>query len=268
LKLEGLPGLWKENLSSIDSLLKKKQFRHEQSAVSASSIGTQFFCEMKVEQDFIHGEIETEEKTEGDILHRELLAMKPTTRKRILREIEEKRLVVASFPLAGEADGLVLIGVPDAVVFQEGRPTYLIELKTTRGDPSILFDGQRAQAVVYGLLLDEVGFDCSKLNLVVIKFRRMNPMQDEQKARFLDLLTRTLASGEKPDKLASGAGGHLVTHSFSYQRSEASRILTLTRGYWLEQRLPQPTSNPNKCRACEFRSVCPSSLYDSVNVHQ
>jgi CRISPR/Cas system-associated exonuclease Cas4 (RecB family) len=260
LNLAVLPRLWKENLSSINSLLEKKQFRHEVRAVSASSIGTQFFCEMKVEQDFLHGEIETEEKTEGDQLHRELLAMKPTTRKRLVEEIEEKKLVVASFPLAGEAEGLVLIGVPDAVVFQEARPTHVIELKTTRGDPSILFDSQRAQVVIYGLLLEEVGFDCTKLNLSVLKLRRATPMSEDEKVHFLDVTTRTLVSGENLSALASSKRGQLVSHSFIYRRDEATKILGMTRGYWLEDRLPQPTDNPNKCRACEFKNVCPSSL--------
>lgn len=257
---QAMPRNWKENLSSIQSLLEKKEFRHGIKAVSASSIGTQFFCEMKVEQGFVHGEIETEEKTQGDVLHEELLAMEPTTQKKLLDDIEKRKLVVASFPLAAEAEGLVLIGVPDAVIFQKGRPTHIIELKTTRGNASILYDGQRAQTVIYGLLLDQVGFDCGDLKLVVVKFRRQTPMTEKQKNQFLDRLTGALVSGKDLSTLASGADGQVVPHSFSYRRDEAVRVLSLTQGYWLEQRNPQSTSNPNKCRACEFRQICPSSL--------
>jgi hypothetical protein len=75
---------WKKNLASIPSLLEKKEYRHGVRAISASSIGTQYFCEVKLDQSYIHGEIETEEKTEGDVLHEELLAMKPTTQKTLL----------------------------------------------------------------------------------------------------------------------------------------------------------------------------------------
>lgn len=63
----------------------------------------------------------------------------------------------------------MLIGVPNAVIFQKGRPTYVVELKTTRGNASVLYNGQRAQTVIYGLLLDQVGFDCGNLELAVIK---------------------------------------------------------------------------------------------------
>ena len=251
---------WKENLSSIRPLLEKKEFRHGARAIPASSIGTQFFCEMKVEQSYVHGEIETEEKTEGDALHEELLAMRPTTQKRLLEDIAREKVVVASFPMAAEANGLVLIGVPDAVVFQDARPTHVIELKTTRGDASVLYDGQRAQTVIYGLLLDRVGFDCKRLNLMVVKLRRQAALSDEQKGKFLDVLTEALVSGRDLATVLPRAEGQVVPHSFAYQRDEAISVLNRTQGYWLGQRHAEPTSNPNKCRACEFRQMCPVSL--------
>lgn len=255
-----MPSDWKENMAAIPSLLEKGEFRNGARAVPASSIGVQYFCEVKLDQSYIHGEIETEEKAEGEVLHEELLAMEPTTRKTLLQDIEKRRLVVASFPLAAEAEGLVLVGVPDAVIFQKGKPTHVIELKTTRGDASILYDSQRAQTTIYGLLLDQVGFDCADLNLVVAKFSRQTPISEQEKSRFLDALTGALISNESLSTLASKADDHVVHHSFPYRKDEAVRILNLTRGYWLNQREARPTSNPNKCRACEFKRVCPSSL--------
>jgi len=43
--------------------------RHGVRLVVASGIGTQHYCEMKVEQQLIHGDIETESKLEGRRLH-------------------------------------------------------------------------------------------------------------------------------------------------------------------------------------------------------
>jgi hypothetical protein len=251
---------WMENLSSMGSLLEKKEFTHGARAIPASSIGTQFFCEMKVEQSYVHGEIDTEEKAEGDALHEELLAMRPTTQKRLLEDIAKEKVVVASFPMAAEANGLVLIGVPDAVVFQDARPTHVIELKTTRGDASVLYDGQRAQTMIYGLLLDGVGFNCERLNLMVVKLKRQAALSDEQKGRFLGAVTEALVSGRDLATVLPRGEGQAVAHSFVYQRDEAISVLNRTRGYWLGQRHAEPTSNPNKCRACEFRQMCPESL--------
>ena len=252
--------LWREKLLSIKDLLDEREFRHGVGAVPASSIGTQFFCEMKVEQGFIHGDVETEEKTEGEALHEQLLPMEQTTREKLLGDIERGRLVVASFAMAAPAMDLVLVGVPDAVIFQGGKPTHVIELKTTTGDPTILFDGQRAQTLVYGLLLDQVGFDCHGLELAVVKFRRQAPLSDEQKGAFLQKVTNTLVSGMDPGSIAAGSGGYVVTHLLAYSKEDALQVLERTEGYWLGKRGPVPAKNPNKCRACEFREVCPSSL--------
>src|SRR5215831_1024906 len=137
--------IWEERLKSVEATIRQRSFRNGVGAVPASSIGTQFFCEMKVEQGFIHGDVETEDKREGDALHEQLLPMERSTREKIVEDIESGRTVVASFALAAGVRDLVLVGVPDAVVFMGGKPTNVVELKTTRGDPSILYDGQRAQ---------------------------------------------------------------------------------------------------------------------------
>jgi hypothetical protein len=252
--------LWKERLLSFKGLIEGQEFRHGVGAVPASSIGAQFFCEMKVEQGFVHGEVETEEKTEGDALYEQLLPMEETSREKLLGDIEMGKLVVASFALAAQARDLVLVGVPDAVIFQRGRPTHVIELKTTRGDPLILFDGQRAQTLVYGLLLDQVGFECSGLKLVVVKFRRQAPLTDEEKSAFLHKLTTALVSGKNPGGITTDSRGHIVAHSLVYSKDDAMQVLSRTEGYWLGERAPIPATNPNKCRACEFKEVCPSSL--------
>ncbi len=251
---------WKERLASFESLLEEQRFRHGIGAIPASSIGTQFFCEMKVEQGYLHEEIKTEEKTEGEALHEQLLPMRRTTREKLLGDIEMGKLVVASFAMAARARDLVLVGVPDAVVFQGGRPTRVIELKTTRGDPLILFDGQRAQTLVYGLLLDQVGFDCGGLKLVVVKFRRQAPLSEVQKGAFLQKLTKILVAGKDPAGITTSLPGHVVTHMLAYSKGEALQMLNRTEGYWLMKRDAIPTMNPNKCRACEFREMCPSSL--------
>jgi hypothetical protein len=252
--------LWKERLLSFKGLIEGQEFRHGVGAVPASSIGAQFFCEMKVEQGFVHGEVETEEKTEGDALHEQLLPMEETSREKLFGDIEHGKLVVASFALAAQARDLVLVGVPDAVIFQRGRPTHVLELKTTQGDPLILFDGQRAQTLVYGLLLDQVGFDCGGLRLVVVKFRRQAPLSEDEKGAFLQKLTEVLISGVDTGSIATDSGGHIVAHSLAYSKDEALKVLSQTEGYWLGERAPIAATNPNKCRACEFKEVCPSSL--------
>lgn len=250
---------WKENIMSFKSLLEEKEFRNNVHAIAASTIGQQFFCEMKVELGHVHGEIETTEKREGDVLHSELLVMAKTTMEKIIGGIETKEIYGASFPMVAKFGDIILSGVPDAVVFQNGRPRFVVELKTTRGSTTIVFDGQKAQADVYGLLLDLIGFDCSNLKIVIVKFKKEAPLDTKQKSKFLSLLITGLLSG-RHQEFALASKNSVVVHISDYDREISSNVIGQTKGYWLKQREPISATNPKKCMSCEFNKICPSSL--------
>ena len=256
---------WKENLLNRSELLQlakdyAQKFRNDISAVPASSIAEQFYCEMKVEQEYVHGEIETETKEEGTALHENLLAMKKATIENIIKGIVKEKVFVASFPLMAKFEGLTLVGVPDVVVFEKSKPTYVIELKTTaKGDLTRIYDGQKAQALVYGLLLELIGFDCSNLKLIIVRYRSSSALSMKSKSKFHNLLISSLLAGTS-DNFAIKSRNEIVVHSLSYGKHYAAEAIKQTKGYWLNEREPTPATNPNKCRACEFRDVCPSSL--------
>jgi CRISPR/Cas system-associated exonuclease Cas4 (RecB family) len=256
---------WRINLLNQKELLdlaklEAGKFRNGSATIAASSIAQQFYCEMKVEQEFIHGEVETEAKSEGTEIHDKLLAMRKTTLKQIVKGIETKEVLVASFPLLAKFEELTLAGVPDAIVFQRSRPTYVIELKTTaRGNTAIVYEDQRTQAYVYGLLLELMGFDCSSLKLIVVRHRSSAPLSSRAKSKFLGALVESLLTG-RADQIALKSRNEIVAHPFTYTKLHAIRAIRDKKGYWLNEREPVPTRNPNKCKACEFESVCPSSL--------
>jgi len=109
------------------------KFRHETSFIGASTLAQQYYCEVKVEQTFVHGEVPSETKDAGTELHGEVLAMESIERKELIEHIEKDPRVTASFGLFAEVGKLRIVGVPDAVVFEKSAPKWLIELKTTRG---------------------------------------------------------------------------------------------------------------------------------------
>jgi predicted RecB family nuclease len=251
---------WKKYITTWRDLLDEKKFRHGVGAISASAIGEQYYCEMKVEQSYLHEEIKTEQKEEGDALHDAIFAMKKTSFDELAKQIQSGRQCVVAFPLVAKHGEMTLIGQPDAVVFQGRRPIYLIELKTTRGATTIVYDGQRAQANTYGYLLDQIGFDCSVLKLIVVKLRQAEGLSGKQKSKFLPFLMRVLASGEDLSNVAKHSKEDVVIHTFPYERQTAVGDFQRVGGYWLGKREPIPATNPNKCRACEFARLCPSSL--------
>jgi CRISPR/Cas system-associated exonuclease Cas4 (RecB family) len=240
-----------------EQLQTEESFRHGISMVPTSGIAGQYYCEQKVEMEYLHGEIETEAKTEGERLHEQLIQMTKTTRDDLIKSLKKRKILVASFPIRARFSGLVVVGVPDAIVFLKGTPTYLIELKTTKGDTSRLWKDQLLQAQVYGLILEEMGFDCSKLKLVVIKIRKQDGFSSECKENFLrESITSLLQGGQKITMKQTKS----TTHIIDYSKQDVIAELKWAATYWLSQREPIPTQNIAKCRSCEFNDVCPHCM--------
>jgi CRISPR/Cas system-associated exonuclease Cas4 (RecB family) len=221
----------------------------------------QFYCELKVDNSFVKGEIQTEAKTEGNLLHGEILAMKETTMEQIVLNIEREEVYAASFPLASLVRDIVIAGIPDAIIFVQGKPSFVVELKTTVGDPNILYQDQEFQAGIYGLILEGMGFDCSALTLAIIRLRRKEPMMEEQRRKFLSIAMLALPANE-PKLIERAFKGKARVHLVSFKKDVILQQVEWAKNYWLFTREPLPTKNPRKCKACEFNDTCPSSLWD------
>jgi len=234
--------------------------RHGIASIPASEIASQYYCEQKVEMEYTVGGIETEAKVEGEVLHNTLIRMKKTKIDAIVRGIQKRKVYAASFPLGTGFNGVFLVGIPDVVVFLRSRPAFVLELKTTRGDTSKLWKDQAVQAQVYGLLLDQMAFDCSRLKLVVARLKRNGLTYEGRKKEFLQQVMIALL-GDSCEELERRYQGSLRVHTFDYNRQEATDAVTWAQDYWLMRREAVPTKNPLKCKACEFRDLCPLSLW-------
>jgi hypothetical protein len=247
---------WKESMT--EPLRPRTVFRFDQAFVPVSSIAQQYYCEEKVEQEFIHGEVPSEAKDEGTRLHEQVLEMKKVELEELIELIETAPRAITSFGLHAQIGGIDVVGVPDAVITEKARPRWLIELKTTRGDPTRLWNDQLVQARVYGLLLDRMGFDCSRLQLVLVRWR-----QDDiaASAGGKDAMLTRVANALYGGKTATLESEHgMKFFTFPHDRKEAESAVAWAQGYWLSSRDPVPTTIPGKCRACEFSARCPHSL--------
>jgi hypothetical protein len=253
-----------KNTKWVDSLLRIKElvitnvkFRHGTHFISASSIAEQYYCEQKVEMSYTVGDIETEAKVEGRVIHDALLKMEKTTLENLIRDIQTKDLYSASFPIFARFSDIILAGHPDAIVFMKGVPAFIIELKTMSGNVSPLWRHEKVQVGVYGLILDQMGFDCSKLKLVIIKQKRDGNLIDESyRKRFLREMVLTLLGAVKPNFPRD----MMRLHILGYNRGEVAEDVKWAMDYWLSKREPIPTRNASKCRSCEYALICPTSL--------
>ncbi|MDA4121984.1 MAG: PD-(D/E)XK nuclease family protein [Thaumarchaeota archaeon] len=249
---------WRDSLRERNLPEVEPSFRHNLSFVGVSTIAKQFYCEAKVEQEYTRGQVPSEAKDVGTDIHEEILAMKHVGRKELIKHILKEPSLITSFPLYGEIGELRVIGMPDAVIFTKSKPEWLIELKTTRGDHTRLWNDQLLQVKIYGLLLEKMGFNCSKLKLVLVRMRQDGALEDEQRTKMLAMIRLALIK-DQTAKLEETRPMKFFIHP--HDRREVERSVLWAQDYWLQRREPIPTTNEYKCRTCEFKDVCPSSLW-------
>jgi hypothetical protein len=233
--------------------------RHGVSSVGVSTLAGQFYCEYKVENQFALGEIQTEAKEEGTLLHDELIPMEPISKDGFVKLVSRKEPSYAVLRVWGKLGDIRLVGEPDHIVWSEEKPLWLVELKTTAGDPTALWDDQLNQILIYGALLERMGFDCSRLRLALVRVRA-EELSDENKREWIELVSRELEEG-RVRELEARHQGAMKVHLIDHDVVEAELAVRKMQGYWLEEREATSSTSVGKCKACEYNPVCSRALY-------
>ena len=252
--------LWKRDEEFMWSA--KPEFRHGAAFVSVSAIAGQFYCEYKVENGFALGEVPTEAKETGTQLHDELIPGVEVSAEEFVRLVSKKGPSYAVLRVWGRVGGLRIVGMPDHIVWSNGKPLWLVELKTTKGDPTPLWEDQANQARIYGLLLDLMGLDCSGLRLAVVRVKARE-LSEEERRRWTLRVSEALMGGRTVE-LESEYGGSMKVHLMAHDRRAAVAAVMAKAGYWTGEREPTSSASAAKCRACEYGTVCPKSLAKPV----
>jgi len=249
--------IWKGEQEFFDS--GHEEFRHGVSFVAVSSIAEQYYCEYKLENEFALGEIPTENKESGTALHDELMPTERISKEKFVKLVGKKEPTLAVLGVWGSAGGLKVVGVPDHIIWSEGKPLWVVELKTTRGDPAPLWEDQENQVRIYGLLLDRMGFDCSKMRLAVIRLRSVE-LSETEKREWILKVSEALVEN-RMFELELKYHGRMKAHLLEHDVNGAEKAVTSKAGYWLKEREPLSSTSVGKCKVCEYNSVCPKSLY-------
>jgi PD-(D/E)XK nuclease superfamily len=249
--------LWKNEEEFFGS--GNGEFRHGTSFVAVSSIAEQYYCEFKLENEFEIGEIPTETKDAGTAIHDELMPMQGITREEFAELVGKKEPTMAVLGVWGSAGGLKVVGIPDHIIWSEGKPLWVVELKTTKGDPNPLWEDQENQVRVYGLLLDRMGFDCSGLGLAVVRLKS-GELSEEEKREWIRRVSKALIE-DKAEVLEEKYRGLMRIHLLEHDVERAEKAVLLRAGYWLGERDPLSSTSAGKCRACEYNLVCSKSLF-------
>ena len=258
---------WERQLEEYDSLLEqfiqrlKKgegELRFDRPAIRASDIAEQYFCEKKVEMQHLYGQIETETKNLGTEAHEKLLeGSEKVSRQNLWKKIYQKKPIFAlELLLLAKYKGLILAGRPDCILFKNGFPLIIFEYKFSRSQRDYL--SYHVQARTYGILLKNMGFDISKLFYAIVVADRITKDDDQLKERVVDAI---LKNGLKETVLTTE---NAVIYLKKFNPEEAELSLDWAIEFWKSQREAIPTTNPNKCRTCEYNEECKPSIFNEL----
>jgi hypothetical protein len=254
--------------------------RHGLTFLRPSEIAEQFYCEYKVHLKRIHPEVRIELPVleAGEANHGVLASQaKPVTQAELEEAIRTgKKSAICEWALEGAFQGVTIRGRPDFLALEGKSARLVLEFKFTRGRRP--FRDQRAQAEVYALLTDSMGFATSGLCFGIVMFPSADRFGGDAIRAKADLLHSLNENGglssihERCEEarvglLKSGKKELVISCDgwkaflYRYDRTEAEENLTWALGYWREEREPLPVGRlpwdnwPRKCGSCPLNAV-------------
>ena len=212
-------------------------------------MAAQFYCEKKVELQYIYGTIETKSKRLGTEAH--LLLTKESgkvNRQCLWEKIYSSKPVFAleMFLLAKYGD-LFLACKPDSVLFRNGYPLALFEYKFSKA--SIAFPSYYVQA-------QHISYYSIRwvLMWIVCFMQFYSWPKDQGNSEFR---ARQVISNRSKIAIHSIEGGKIYINRFNSVCAEMD--LTWALEFGSKKREAKATNNPSKCDKCEYKFQCQQS---------
>jgi len=247
---------WEQHLAEYLSFLKELDgaegsgLRFGRRVVVASDIAEQFFCEKKVEMQYLHGEIETEAKIVGTEAHGKLLEdVVQVKREELWQRIYGENPVLALESLFfAKSNDIIVAGKPDSILFKNGLPLVVLEHKFSKR--LVAYETHHVQAMMYGLLLNKIGFDTRLLFYAIVVADPAVRSDRNFKKKVLEVINK---NGPKEGILELD---NAKVYFCKYNHGEAEKDLNWAVKFWKQEREAIPTQNPNKCKTCEYFEKC------------
>jgi len=255
---------WKQQLKKYNSLLehivqrkekKEGELRFNRCTIRASDVAGQYYCEKKIEMEYLYGEVETETKNQGTEAHENLLeGSEAVDQETIWKAIYGKESVLAlEWLLLAEYKDIILAGQPDSVLFENGFPLVVFEYKFSRSKRA--YPSYHVQAGFYGILLKSIGFDTGKLFYAIVVADRRARDDPSLKERVFEAVMK---NGLKEAILPID---NAVVYLNKFDEQEAKSSLEWAIQFWKGQREAISTTNRNKCRICEYEEKCKDWIF-------
>ena len=256
--------IWKRQLEKINSLRlqitesKEKNeglLRFNRCTIRASDVAGQYYCEKKIELEYLYGKVETETKNQGTRCHENLLEGAETVdQEELWKTVYDKEPVLAmEWLLLAEYNDVILAGQPDSILFENGFPLVIFEYKFSRSRRT--YPSYHVQAGFYGLLLKNLGFDTQKLFYAIVVADRRAKHDPKLRDNVLEIVKN---NGPKKAILPIE---NAIVYMNEFDEKEAKASLEWAIQFWKKQREAISTKNSNKCRVCEYEQECKKLMF-------
>ncbi len=231
------------------------RLRLGRSLVSISTIASQYYCEKKLELQDKYPMPPTRRMLDGESGHEATIALAtPVSREEGTRQAvaaREKPLLLYEFDIGWKYRGVPIIGKVDEAWLREGDVSLVVERKFS--DSPGIYRSYHIQAQLYCLGLGEMGFDNSATQYRIVVFKRSC------------FVCESLIDNSCPifypdrDWFRCGKGSARASLSL-FSKEETVSELDWALAYWLREREAVASSNPAKCKVCDWSEVCDSSV--------
>jgi hypothetical protein len=256
--------------------------------VPASVVADQWFCEVKVDLELGHPEVDrgpedissgAAEPAAWERSREQHAALADGADARphdvIRKQIRTgKPVVVTEFGLGADFDDLPIGGIPDAVCFESRRAVCVLDYKSKDFVTAPqLFPSDEVQLQLYGLLLEHFRHASQDLMLACVYFPSSAPLAglgESKLKRVPQLCWDAVRELSTMPAVGRSAMHHPIwtrpglriarglTVSFvavRYHPQDAKKYIAWATPYWLGKRPPMPTSRPQRCAACRVNPL-------------
>lgn len=231
------------------------KLRFGRSMLSISNIAEQYYCEQKLDMESEIPMPPTEQMKKGQETHEAAATLgvaesKEQAIKYAVIEREEA-IFICEFKIAWIHKEVPIIGMVDEAWFRGGNVDLVVERKFS--NTLSVYSPYHVQAQLYCLGLGEMGFNNESTNYRIIVLKRSCHECEKLIDRSCPIFTLQRADFNCDN-------GETKAFVYPFKKEEIIKDLDWALDFWLNRRKAIPTRNPAKCRACEYSSMCNSSL--------
>lgn len=233
----------------------KGNLRFGRSTVSISKIAQQYYCEQKLDLASEYPVPPTEQMIKGEAGHEAAATLGiPVSKEEAVKEAlaeREEAIFYCEFNVAWIHNGVPIIGMVDEAWFRGGSVDLVVERKFS--NTLSVYSPYHIQAQLYCLGLGEMGFNNESTNYRIIVLKR----SCHECERLIDRSCPIFVL----EKIDFGCdNGEAKAFIYPFSKEKIVKDLDWALDFWLNKRKAMPTQNQAKCHACEYSSMCNSSL--------